>query len=1099
MATSNQERVGRMLEVLAKGLEPVADREFSKAYGDDWVQVVAAEKEMATGHGGPANPSDSQFLLNAVWHHWNPTLGKILGQAERNYVSELRVIRNRWAHPDAKAPFTIDDVYRAYDTTERLLTAVSAPEAAILRKAKFEVLRAGYEASTKKEVAKVAVAATVGTPLAGLRPWREVVVPHPDVASGRFTQAEFAADLAQVAAGEGAPEYVDPREFFARTFITLGLRDLLIGSLKRLSGLGGEPVVELQTNFGGGKTHSMLALYHLASGIDPRTLPGLEPILQAAGVASIPAVRRVVIVGTAVSPAIPRKRDGLEVRTLWGELAWQLGGAEGFAVVAEADRLGVSPGSDILRDLLVRFGPAVILIDEWVTFVRQLWSNDALPAGSFDANLTFAQALTTAVTQSPSSLLLASLPSSQIEIGGEGGQKALERLAKAVARQESPWRPASMEEGFEIVRRRLFQPLETEEAHAARDSVVQHFADLYARNPNDFPAATKEAAYQRRMTAAYPIHPELFDRLFTDWSTLEKFQRTRGVLKLMAAVIHSLWERNDGSLLILPGTIPLDDTRVLPQLTQYLEDNWAPIIETDVDGPSSLPLALDRENAGTLGKYSAARRVARTIFLGSAPNDGSANRGIDDQRIRLGCVQPGESPPTFGDALRRLSDRAAHLYDNQGRYWYSTQPSVAQLARDRAAHQKSDLVAGEIEKRLRVDLADRGAFARVHPCPRSGADVPDEAEAGLVVLGPEHPHASKNGASKARDAAMALLDSRGTGSRTYRNAVVFAAADATRLVELEGAVRIFLAWDTIWTEREQLNLDAFQSNQAKTKREQADETVKVRIPETYSWVLVPGQKDKLGTVDWTEVRLQGQGALAPRAAKKLIADGLLLTQLGGVTLRYEIDRVPLWQGDDIDVKQLWDYFATYLYLPRLRDSSVLTAAIGEGVGTLLWRSETFAYAAGKEVSAKEGEPARYLGLVGGRQTNVLLDGRSMVVRPEIAAAVIDSIEPVEPTTGEYPPAPDHPPERVGIAEAGPTAVRRFHGSVSLDPTRPTPEFSRIADEIISRLSGLDGVTVRVTVEIAAAAKGDGFSDATVRTVTENARTLKFGDAGFEEE
>ena len=177
---------------------------------------------------------------------------------------------------------------------------------------------------------------------------------------------------------------------------------------------------------------------------------------------------------------------------------------------------------------------------------------------------------------------------------------------------------------------------------------------------------------------------------------------------------------------------------------------------------------------------------------------------------------------------------------------------------------------------------------------------------------------------------------------------------------------------------------------------------------------------------------------------------------------------------------------------------MLTAAIAEGVGTLLWRTETFAYAAGREASAKEDEPARYLGLVGGRQANVLLDGRSMLVRAEIAAAISDAIEPVPPPSGEYPPAPEHPPEG-GMAEARPTAVRRFHGSVSLDPTRPTPEFSRIADEVIARLSGLAGATVRVTVEIAATATGDGFSDATVRTVTENARMLKFGDAGFKDE
>jgi hypothetical protein len=1059
--------------------------------------------------GREPNLSDPQFLLNAIWFHWEKTLGRTLGPAERNYVAELRTTRNRWAHPDARSPFSTEDVYRAYDTAERLLAAVSAPEAQLVRNAKFSLLRASYEAAAKKEAEKTVVATTMGVPAAGLRPWRDIALPRPDVAEGRYLQAEFAADLAQVAAGEGSAEYVNPAEFFARTYITEGLRLLLVGALKRLSGGAGEPVVDLQTNFGGGKTHSLLALYHLASGVDPRSLPGLEPILAAAGVAKLPAVHRAVLVGTALSPGMARHHDGVEVGTLWGELAWQLGGAEGYAMVREADERRVSPGSDVLLALLRRFGPCLILIDEWVTFARQLWTNDTLPAGTFDTNLSFAQALTAAVSQSQNSMVVVSLPSSQIEIGGEGGRHALDSLEKTVQRQESPWRPAQKEESFEIVRRRLFEPLADDEAHRARDAVIQHFADLYARHSGDFPSDAREAAYQRRMTASYPLHPELFDRLFDDWSTLEKFQRTRGVLKLMAAVIHSLWMGEDKNLFIMPGSLPLDDPAVLPQLTQYLEANWAPIVEVDVDGASSVPLTLDRENAATLGRYSAARRVARTVFLGSAPTLEAANRGLDDLHIKLGCVQPGEQPATFGDALRRLSDRATYLYDNRNRYWFSTQPSVAKLARDRADGWKPDHVTEEIERRLRADTADRQPFARVHCCPRNGADVPDEDEAGLVVLRPERPHSTKTGESPAREEAAAILESRGAGARTYRNALVFLAADASRLGSLEESVRSFLAWDSIWTEREQLNLDALGADQAKKRRDEANETVAVRIPETYCLVLVPGQKDPLGPVEWTDVRLTGTGALAPRAAKKLIGDGHLLTKMGGVTLRYELDRVPLWQGDDVGLKALWGFFATYLYLPRLRDSSVLTGAVEDGVGSLLWRRETFGYAARKEPPVAEGEPAHYVGLVAGRQTTVFLDASCAIVKPEVAAAQIDAEVAAEATgagvfpgggaEGGYPPGGTHAGGKPVSETPAAPVVRRFHGSVQLDPTRPTPQFSQVADEVISRLAGLTDVKVTVEVEIKAEHTGSGFADATVRTVTENARTLKFTDAGFEDE
>src|SRR4029077_15803646 len=147
---------------------------------------------------------------------------------------------------------------------------------------------------------------------------------------------------------------------------------------------------------------------------------------------------------------------------------------------------------------------------------------------------------------------------------------------------------ASAEEGFEIVRRRLFEPLSDQAQFKDRDVVARAFADLYRTQQQEFPPECRDAGYEQRLRAAYPIHPEIFDRLYTDWSTLVKFQRTRGVLRLMAAVIYSLWENGDKNPMILPSNVAINDPRVQSELTRYLSDNWAPVIEKDVDGPSSL-------------------------------------------------------------------------------------------------------------------------------------------------------------------------------------------------------------------------------------------------------------------------------------------------------------------------------------------------------------------------------------------------------------------------------------------------------------------------------------------------------------------------------
>src|SRR5947208_14012275 len=224
---------------------------------------------------------------------------------------------------------------------------------------------------------------------------------------------------------------------------------------------------------------------------------------------------------------------------------------------------------------------------------------------------------------------------------------------------EASWRPASPDEGFEIVRRRLFQPISGDQ-FVARDAVARAFSEFYGSQHQEFPSECREADYERRIKMAYPIHPELFDRLYNDWSTLDKFQRTRGVLRLMAAVIHSLWNRDDKNLLILPATVPVDDPPVQFELTRYMEDHWVPVIEKHVPGPNPLPLQLDRANPN-LGRYSACRRVARTIYVGPAPHTDPKRRGLDDRAIKLGCAQPGQSVATFGDPLRRLTDDATHV------------------------------------------------------------------------------------------------------------------------------------------------------------------------------------------------------------------------------------------------------------------------------------------------------------------------------------------------------------------------------------------------------------------------------------------------------
>ncbi len=1125
MAITHRERIGKALDLLKEGLAPFVNREIKEAIDTHRLEAhdireyyedpMAADKSITEW--------DVSALFKVMLEKWREVFNKTLGSADRALILEIRSYRNKWAHQEK---FSSDDVYRTLDSVGRLLAAVSAPQSEEIERSKQELLRIRFEEQTRGEMRKQTSQLIESAAAGSLKSWREVVTPHPDVASGRYQQAEFAADLWQVHLGEGSDEYRDPSEFFRRTYLTQSLDRLMVGALHRLSGQGGDPVVQLQTNFGGGKTHSMLALYHLFSGADATQLMGVDAIMQEAQVDRIPEnARRVVLVGNKISPGNPAiKEDGTKVSTLWGELAWQLGGKEAYQTIAADDEKATNPG-DRLRELFNRYGPCIVLIDEWVAYARQLHDQSDLPAGSFETQFSFAQALTESAKLADGCLLVISLPASDstvdsphtraddVEVGGLRGREALDRLRNVIGRLESPWRPASAEEGFEIVRRRLFEPFSDPGQYKDRDVTARAFTDFYRSKHQEFPPECKESDYEKRIKDAYPIHPEIFDRLYSDWSTLLKFQRTRGVLRLMSTVIHDLWEKGDKNPLILPAHIAIDNHRIQFELTRYLDDNWTPVIEKDVDGGSSLPSRIDGE-VPSLGKLSACRRVARTIYLGSAPTASAAQQGLEDRRVKLGCVLPGEQPTVFGDALRRLAGAATYLYQDGSKYWYSTQPTVTRLAEQRAELFARDdgKTMPELEARIKQQLTERGDFARIHILPRSGQDIADEdIDAGLVVLGIDHPYQKGKGKeNEAEKAAKAVLEYRGTSPRIYRNTLVFLSPDETNLQDLMKAVRYYLAWSSIVDDKDTLELSKHQASQAQNRKEEASNIVDSRIPETYQWLLAPKQENPKATmIEWEAMRLSGQDKLAVRAAKKLKSGEMLVNRYAATRLRMDLDRIPLWRGDHVSIKQIVEDFAKYTYLTRVASSKVLLDAIEEGVALLTWEQDAFAFA-----DSYDEDSGRYRGIRAGENIRLSESDNGLLVKPEVARRQLDAesqrSESKEGDAAQATASPngnetaiDRPQDTDAVGDAStlpPSAPqpKRFHGSVQLDAERVGRDASRVADEVISHLAGLVGSKVTITLDIEADIPS-GAPDHVVRTVTENGRTLKFTHHQFEEE
>ena len=950
-----------------------------------------------------------------------------------------------------------------------------------------------------------------------LKPWREIAVPHEDVLKGTFQQAEFAADLSRVHAGTANDEYQNPVLFFQRTFITEGMRLLLDSVVKRLAGKGGDPVIQLQTAFGGGKTHTMLAVYHLAKGAAPASeLQGVPPILDAAGVTELPKARIAVLDGVDLLSLAskPRIHDGCTVRTLWGELAWQLGGEASYEFVKEADLTGTAPGKKELADMLAASAPCVILMDELVRYVSQFEEGKTLSGGTYDTQLSFVQALTEALKAVPTAVLLASLPFSDREAGSQQGVKALRALEHYFGRVQALWKPVATEEAFEIVRRRLFTNINDK---LAMESVCRAFADYYIANREDFPQETQDSKYFERLVHAYPIHPEVFDRLYEDWSTLDNFQRTRGVLKLMAKVIHRLWKDGNNDPLIMPGNVPLMDADTRNEAIYYLPQGWDPVIERDVDGERSETWEIENKDT-RFGSVQACRRTARAIFLGSAPHSvqiasNQLVRGLELERVLLGVAQPGQQVNLYKDALRRLSDRLHYLNHANNRFWLDTRPNLRREMEERKRRfQDKEDVFPTIRERVQRSFAS-GVFGGIHIFTGSG-DVPDDWALRLVVLPPDAAF-SKSGQSLALERATEILKKRGDQPRFKQNRLIFVAADYDSVSRLKDHVRSYLAWRSIVGDYKdnRIVLDNLMAKQAQASLEQAEETVRRMIRETYKWLLAPVQEARpgkgLSEVMWEHFPLNpGAQNWSQEIERVLKENELLISEWAPIHLA-KVLKDWFWKDDVKDVPALtvWQQSCQQLYLPRLKDDTVFQNTMAAGAES----REFFGFAQGKE-------DGRYVGFSYGKRTSLIMDSSLLLIEPLTAAAYMEALRASEEASraktaeagtgastatapaggGETSHVEDSAKGgyQAGGATAGQIVKKQFYGSIDLDPILAKKQFADLVDEVVQQFTLRPDVKVKIAIEIQAES-ATGFDDGLQRAVKENCNVLKFKNAEFE--
>ena len=1058
-----------------------------------------------------------------VKFHWQDVFSRTFPEDRviRNRLYDIKSIRDEASHPgasDLDEEKTRAHIYMVADVLSKIGRTEEKTGVEKIRDGLFVHPEPATTPHPEQPEATQGAFEEISTPRTnGLRPWREVIRPNDDVTEGRFRQAEFAASLQRVYDGRARDtEYGNPVSFFNRTYITPGMRALLINTVQRLNGTGGDPVIQTKTGFGGGKTHSLIALYHLVrhadflidppSGSDSSTSREIRNILDEAGFTEHPSGLGEIAVldGTHLSPTDRTGEDeGMPRNTLWGEIAYQLGGQSGYEIVGEAARTGIAPGQAQLDALFELVGPCVILIDELVAYWRNAVDSDSV--------YTFLQALTQSVSARDDVALVVTLPESQEEAGGDRGREALETLERLFGRIEAVWEPLAVNEAFEVVSRRLFGEIRE---HAERDRTCEAFSRLYSSARRNYPHGTGEPAYLARLKACYPVHPEIYDRLYSDWSSLAQFQRTRGVLRMMASCVSYLYRNNDANPLIMPANLPLRDQFLVAEFNRLLPGNWGPVIsEADSDGSRA-----DRidETARFAQVGGAAKRVARTVFLGSAP--GGAMRGIDERQIRLGAVQPNDRAASYNEALQEVSRELHYLYNSNDRYYFHAEENLNKVAADRAT-QVTDAEADRyIIEVLNTDV--RRNYRDVVVFANGGAVIPDNSQGvRLAILPPDK--AINSRAAETNDAETeakrALLTNLNEGNRIRRNTVLFLATKRDEARVLRQAVKNFLAWHSIsqvrnGDDRRITGLTGERANQANTGLRNAASAVNAALVAAYRWGLAPSQPDAqdAARIQFTEFRtnVSDHGEIVNAAFNRFIEEEALVEKIAPAHLA-RILQERVWgtsaYGDHVDVNALWEMLISYVYLPRLRNRSVLQLCIEEGVV-----AGAFGYARDYNQETGEYRGLRYEGSLHDTALGMVINENSggLLVAPSRAAeekrrelerqAQQPTPQPTGPTSVPYTenPTPAAPTD-IEPTPARPPKPRRVRASKTARGDLSLDDFSNLRNDIIRVLRDGGGeVTVTITIE---ASKNDGFDEGLIRPVRDNSGQLGLNFDSFDVE
>ena len=777
-----------------------------------------------------------------------------------------------------------------------------------------------------------------------LKPWYTLAVPREDLRTGRpMDAAEFAVHLDKVRDGMAPAVYQNPEQFFERTYLTQNLAALATEVIRRLAGERTETsaVFNLATQFGGGKTHALTLLYHLATqGSAVTKWAGVRSLLTSAGVSSVPRAAVAVFVGTEFDSLMGRGgTDGTPLRkTPWGEIAFQLRGEEGLALVAEHERQAIAPGGDVLRQLLPADRPCLILMDELLNYASR-FRKSGLTAQLYD----FVQNLCETVRGLDRVVLAISIPASELEMTPEDHSDH-ERFKKLLDRVGKAYMLSGETETAEIIRRRLFEwdlraigqngrvPL-SREARQVCNEYTTWVREQHSSFPQWFPFDHAPEAF----AATYPFHPMVLSVFERKWRSLPRFQQTRGTLRLLALWVARAYQEGYRGAhrdpLIGLGTAPLDDTLFRAAVFEQMgEARLEAVVTTDICGKTEAhALRLDMEATEALRQARLHRKVATAIFFKS--NGGATTRHeATVPEIRLAVAEPGLDLGNIETALEALTTSCYYLTVEQNRYRFSVSPNLNKLLADRRATIAHKAIEDRVRQEIEQVFKSGSGIERIF-FPEKSSDIPDRAALTLVVLSPDLTlHGS---ADVSRDIA-ALTREYGTSARQFKNALIWCMPERTQ--NLYEEARKVLAWEAIQSEQETLHLeDEAQRRQLAESLGRARRDLQAGVWRSYRRLLLLGRENSFKTLDLGQMNASG-GTLVAQILTQLQQRDELVASVGPAFL------VRNWPPAfaEWSTRMVRDVFFASPLFPRLLRADTIKETIAKGVseGILAYTGKT---------------------------------------------------------------------------------------------------------------------------------------------------------------